>query len=64
MIGAFVGDECRGVGRAGQPFTVFCTSPEESFQLRYYSETRAGVYRLHQNFHVSEEEAQIVTLGF
>ena len=64
MIGAFVGDECRGVGRAGLPFTVFCTSPEESFQLRYYSETRAGVYSFHQTFKVSEDEGQMITLGF
>lgn len=64
MIGAFVGNECRGVGRADQPFTVFCTSPEESFQLRYYSETRAGVYSFHQDFKVSDDEAQILTLAF
>ncbi len=64
MIGAFVGNECRGVGRADQPFTVFCTSPEEPFQLRYYSETRAGVYSFHQNFKVSDDEAQILTLEF
>ena len=64
MIGAFVGNECRGVGRADQPFTVFCTSHEESFQLRYYSETRAGVYSFHQNFKVSDDEAQILTLEF
>ena len=64
MIGAFVGNECRGVGYADQPFTVFCTSHEESFQLRYYSETRAGVYSFHQNFKVSDDEAQILTLEF
>ena len=64
MIGAFVGNECRGVGYAGQPFTVFCTTHEESFQLRYYSETRAGVYSFHQNFKVSDDEAQILTLEF
>ena len=64
MIGAFVGNECRGVGYAGQPFTVFCTTHEESFQLRYYSEIRAGVYSFHQNFKVSDDEAQILTLEF
>ena len=40
--------ECRGVGVAGQPFTVFRTTDGETLDVRYYSAKQAGVYTLKQ----------------
>jgi hypothetical protein len=64
IIAAFAGSECRGVGRVGQPFTVFCTTTGETLQLHYYSNIRAGIYSFHQNVTVSKDETQTVTLSF
>ncbi|MBQ6965555.1 MAG: hypothetical protein IJP82_07705 [Bacteroidaceae bacterium] len=64
IIAAFVGNDCRGVGRVGQPFTVFRTTSDETLQLRYYSTVQAGFYRLLQTLTMNEDEEQVVTLGF
>ena len=49
--------ECRGVGVAGQPFTVFRTTDGETLDVRYYSAKQAGVYTLKQKV---GQEATIV----
>ena len=64
IIAAFAGNECRGVGSIGNPFTVFSTASGETFQLRYYSSAQAGVYSFRQNVTLSENDPQSVTLIF
>lgn len=64
IVAAFAGNECRGVGLASQPFTIFCTTYGETLQLRYYSCAQAGIYSFLQNVTVGEGEAQNVTLEF
>ena len=63
-VAAFVGEDCRGVGTVGQPFTVFRTSADETMQLRYYSTKNTGVYRFLQSVIMSGGEAKTVTLLF
>ena len=53
----FIPGECRGVGVAGQPFTVFRTTDGETLDVRYYSAKQAGVYTLKQKV---GQEATIV----
>lgn len=48
-VAVFVGDECRGVGQAGVPFTVFARDEAEPVQLRYYSADKGGIYSTRNN---------------
>lgn len=48
IVAVFAGSECRGVGVAGQPFTVFRTTDGETLDVRYYSAKQVGVYTLKQ----------------
>ena len=57
IVAVFAGGECRGVGVAGQPFTVFRTTDGETLDVRYYSAKQAGVYTLKQKV---GQEATIV----
>ena len=57
IVAVFAGGECRGVGVAGQPFTVFRTTDGETLDVRYYSAKLAGVYTLKQKV---GQEATIV----
>ena len=57
IVAVFAGSECRGVGVAGQPFTVFRTTDGETLDMRYYSAKQAGVYTLKQKV---GQEATIV----
>lgn len=43
-VAAFVGDECRGVGKAGEYFSVYLKNEEETVQIRYYSNKKKGIY--------------------
>ena len=63
-VAAFVGDECRGLGSIGQPFTVFRTSASETIQLRYYSTEKAGVYCFLQSVILAENENKNMTITF
>ena len=64
QVAVFAGSECRGTGRVGMPFTVFCTSAEESLQLRYYSAQRGGIYTLTQPVTINKNETKTVTINF
>ena len=64
LVAAFVGEECRGVGKIGQPFTVFRTSADETILLRYYNKENAGVYSSQQSVTLSGGEAKTVTFMF
>ena len=44
MAAVFVGDECRGVGKPGEPFIVFGLLPDEQGTLRYYNADQGGIY--------------------
>jgi len=46
------------------PFTVFCTSAEESLQLRYYSAQQGGIYTLTQPVTINKNETKTVTINF
>ena len=44
LVAAFIGNECRGVGKPGSIFTIYSNSSNEQVQLRYYSAEKQGVY--------------------
>ena len=64
LVAAFAGNECRGVGSIGKPFTVFRTSAVEALQVRYYSTVKAGIYSFTQNMTQNENTVQTMTLDF
>lgn len=64
LVAAFVGDECRGVGAVGKPFTVFRTSVGETLQLRYYSSGKAGIYSIQETVALAENESKNITIAF
>ena len=64
LVAAFAGNECRGVGSIGKPFTVFRTSAGEALQVRYYSADKAGIYSILQTVTLSEAAVQTITLEF
>lgn len=61
-VAVFVGNECRGVGTVGKPFTVFRTAENETLQLRYYSAQKGGVYTLTQTVTLTAQEEKSVLL--
>ena len=64
FVAVFVGDDCRGVGTVGQPFTVFLTSAGETPHVRYYSAQKGGVYTLKQSLTIAAGDSKEVTLSF
>lgn len=64
LVAVFAGNECRGVGSVGKPFTVFRTSAVEALQVRYYSNDKASIYSFSQNVTLGEAALQTITLGF
>ena len=64
MVGVFVGNECRGVGKPGKAFTVCRTNAEEKLQLRYYSEKKGGVFTFKNTFSINEKENLVLMLTF
>ena len=64
LVGVFAGNECRGVGSVGKPFTVFRTSAVEALQVRYYSTDNAGVYCILQSVTLAENENKNMTITF
>lgn len=64
FVAVLVGDDCRGVGTVGQPFTVFLTSTGETPHVRYYSAQKGGVYTLKQSLTIAAGDSKEVTLSF
>lgn len=64
LVAVFVGNECRGMGSIGKPFTVFRTSAVEALQVRYYSTDKAGVYCILQSVTLAENENKNMTITF
>lgn len=64
LIAVFAGNECRGVGSIGKPFTVFRTTAGEALLVRYYSTDKAGIYSFSQNITLNENAVQTITLDF
>ena len=64
FVAVFVGDDCRGVGTVGQPFTVFLTSTGETPHVRYYSAQKGGVYTFKQSLTIAAGDSKEVTLSF
>lgn len=64
LVAAFAGNECRGVGSIGKPFTVFCTVSGEALQMRYYSTDKVGIYNILHDVTVGEGAAQTFMLDF
>ena len=63
FVAAFVGNECRGVGTLGKPFTLFRTSTNESVLLRYYSTENDAVYSMKQLILPKENEVYTIDLN-
>lgn len=64
LVAVFAGNECRGVGNVGKPFTVFRTTAGEALQVRYYSSDKTGIYSFLQNITLNENAVQIITPEF
>ena len=64
LVAVFAGNECRGVGSIGKPFTIFRTTAGEAVQVRYYSADKAGIYSILQTVTLSEAAVQTITLEF
>ena len=64
LVAVFAGNECRGVGSIGKPFTVFRTSAGEALQMRYYSTDKAGIYSILQTVMLNGNAVQTITLEF
>ena len=64
LVAVFAGNECRGVGSIGKPFTVFRTSAGEALQMRYYSTDKAGIYSILQTVMLNGNAVQAITLEF
>jgi len=58
LVAVFAGDECRGAGSVGKPFTVFRTTAGEVLQLRYYSTQQSCIYSMKQP--VGEETSMLL----
>ena len=55
QVAVFVGEECRGVGQVGIPFTVFARAEGEIMQVRYYSTDKGGVYTADSTITVGQQ---------
>lgn len=44
LVGVFVGDECRGKGSPGESFIIYHQQEGEQAQLRYYSNSKGGIF--------------------
>ena len=64
LVAVFAGNECRGMGSVGKPFTVFLTSLGEALQVRYYSSDKAGIYTFTQHYTLNENAIHIITPAF
>lgn len=64
MVAVFAGNECRGAGKVGKPFTVFRNSEGETLQLRYYSVQQGGVYSVTEPVTVGNHEQNTITIQF
>lgn len=63
-IAVFVGNECRGKGTVGKPFTVFRKTVNETLQLCYYSTQKGGTYSMTQPISINEKEDNTITFKF
>ncbi|MBO4811639.1 MAG: hypothetical protein J5552_08755 [Prevotella sp.] len=63
VVGVFVGDECRGVGKVGKPFTVFSNSSGEQGELRFYSSAEKGVFTANKKLTLTGDP-QTITFEF
>lgn len=65
IVGAFVGDECRGVGIAGEPMQVWTLhGEEEQVHFRYYSAEKGGIYSFPETFVMDGAFRGDITLAF
>lgn len=62
-VAVFAGNECRGTGVVGKPFTVFGRQEGETLQIRYYSAEKGGVYIL-SNMLKTSVQAQTCNIVF
>ena len=64
-VGAFVGDECRGMGSVGDITQVFTLiDKEETVSFRYYSINEQGYYTLPQTVVMNGDYYREITLNF
>ncbi len=55
QVAVFVGDDCRGVGQVGTPFTIFARAEGEIMQVRYYSTDKGGIYTADSTITVGQQ---------
>ena len=53
MIGAFVGEECRGACKLGKEFVIYGLQEGELAEIRYYSDKFKTIYKLLQKVPIS-----------
>lgn len=44
MVAAFIGNECRGLGKPNESFLIYSNNYNEQVQFRYYSAAKGGFY--------------------
>lgn len=64
MVAAMVGNECRGVGSLGEPFTVFRTNSSEQVNICYYSAKQGGIYTMSKPVMMNDNSNTDITFNF
>ncbi len=59
LVGVFVGDECRGVGKVGETFVVFNNSEDEPCELRFFSWAQKGIFTIKNKFQFNGDPRNI-----
>lgn len=58
LIGAFVGDECRGVCKPGDYMTLYAYQPVEEADLRFYSAKQKRIYTFKEKVTINNKTAE------
>ena len=59
-VAVFVGEDCRGVGIPGTPFTVFSNQTDEQGQVYYYNATQGGIYTAAKTVSLTGEQQSFI----
>ena len=62
-VAVFVDGDCRGIGKAETPFTVYSIKSGETAQVRYYSAKKAGIYTINQSVTLKDKN-QTLQIAF
>ena len=59
LVGVFVDDECRGVGKVGETFIVFNNSADEPCELCFFSWAQQGIFTIKNKFQFNGDPRNI-----